>query len=329
MDFIPRCPTFIQARIAIWKLNDTLKCSEKMNTPMLDLDLLRSFVSVVDAGGFTRASERVHRTQSTVSQQIRRLEESVGRPLLHREGKSVSLTEEGERLLSYARRLLVLAEEARTTISQPTGHGVVRLGVPEDFAAYRLTELLSDFARSRPGLRLDVRCDLSVKLASDIARQDLDLALLKRLPGESSAVATWPETLKWVTGARYPFQVNEHPVPLAVFPQGCLYRNQAVHALEAAGRSWRVAYNSPNLSGIQAAVSAGLGISILPDVAILADHRVLGELDGFPPIKNTELALIVALGVNPVVRCLADSLMKFCDTHNPGRGGKVPHSAAA
>src|ERR1700726_3161308 len=105
---------------------------------MLDLDLLRSFVSVVEAGGFTRAGERVHRTQSTVSQQIRRLEETFGRPLLHRTGKHATPTEEGERLLSYARRILALAEEARDVVARPSGEGGVRLGNLEDFAAYRL-----------------------------------------------------------------------------------------------------------------------------------------------------------------------------------------------
>ena len=106
---------------------------------MLDLDLLRSFVSVVDAGGFTRAGERVHRTQSTVSQQIRRLEETFGRVLLHRNGKRATPTEEGERLLSYARRILSLAEEARDVVARPGSEGVTRLGIPEDFAANRLT----------------------------------------------------------------------------------------------------------------------------------------------------------------------------------------------
>src|ERR1700716_414132 len=141
-----------------------------MGALVLDLDLLRSFVSVVDAGGFTRAGERVHRTQSTVSQQIRRLEENVGRPLLHRDGKRVTLTAEGERLLSYARRILALAQEARDVVARPAGEGLVRLGIPEDFAAYRLAEVLSGFARSRPGLRLDVRCGLNVRVSRDIAR---------------------------------------------------------------------------------------------------------------------------------------------------------------
>ena len=139
-----------------------------MVSAMLDLDLLRSFVSVVDAGGFTRAGERVHRTQSTVSQQIKRLEEDVGQPLLNRNGKDVTPTEAGERLLSYARRLLALAEEARDVMARPGSEGAVKLGIPEDFAAYRLAKLLATFSRSRPGLRLDVRADQSTFLRRDI-----------------------------------------------------------------------------------------------------------------------------------------------------------------
>jgi DNA-binding transcriptional LysR family regulator len=284
---------------------------------MLDLDLLRSFVSVVDAGGFTRAGERVHRTQSTVSQQIRRLEESFGRPLLHRNGKRAIPTEEGERLLSYARRILALAEEARDVVGRPAADGVVRLGIPEDFAAYRLPELLAEFVRSRPGLRLDVHCDLSVALGRDLERGELDLALLKRSAGEHGGIAAWPERLHWVTGRRQPVTTDRNPVPLAVYRQGCIYRNRAIHALEAAGRAWHVAYTSPNMAGIQAAVSAGLGVSILPEVAILADHRVLAPSDGFPPVGDTELALIAAPDASPATRRLADLLADFCNASEP------------
>jgi DNA-binding transcriptional LysR family regulator len=284
---------------------------------MLDLDLLRSFVSVVDAGGFTRAGERVHRTQSTVSQQIRRLEESLGRPLLHRNGKHATPTEEGERLLSYARRILALAEEARDVVARPASDGVVRLGIPEDFAANRLTKVLSKFARSRPGLRLDVRCDLSVKLRSALERGELDLALMKRDAGESDAIAVWPELLHWVTSRSHPIEVRHDSVPLAVFPQGCLYRNRAIHALETAGRGWHIAYTSPNFAGIQAAVSAGLGVSILPEPAILGDHRVLRSRDGFPAITNTELALVAAPDASPATRRLADLLADFCNSADP------------
>jgi DNA-binding transcriptional LysR family regulator len=281
----------------------------------MDLELLRSFVSVVDAGGFTRAGERVHRTQSTVSQQIRRLEDSVGRKLLLRKGKQVSPTDEGEQLLAYARRMLALADEARDAIGRPAPGDIVRLGVPEDFAAYRLAQMLSKFARSHADLRLDVRCDLSVRLRRDFARGEFDVALIKRDAGDASetdAVAAWPERLRWVTSMRFPVDLDRDPLPLAVFEQGCLYRRRAIHLLEAAGRTWRVAYASPNLAGIQAAVSAGLGISILQDVAVLADHRRLGPKEGFPKLSNTELALVVRPDAPQAARRLADLLAEFC-----------------
>src|SRR4030088_2415414 len=123
-----------------------------MGRSMLDLELPRSFVSVVDSGGFTRAGERVHRTQSTVSQQIKRLEDDIGQPLLNRTGKSVTPTEAGERLLSYARRLLSLAEEARDVLARPGNEGAVRLGIPEDFAAHPLGKIPGEFFPTRPRL---------------------------------------------------------------------------------------------------------------------------------------------------------------------------------
>lgn len=280
---------------------------------MLDLELLRSFVSVVDAGGFTRAGERVHRTQSTVSQQIKRLEEDVGQVLLHRDGKDVRPTEAGERLLSYARRLLSLAEEARDVLQQPGSEGAVRLGIPEDFAAYRLAKLLGAFSRSHPGLRLDVRADQSKHLKRDLERGELDLALFKREAGEGGAIAVWPERVHWVTSKSHPIQANVTSVPLIGFPLGCLYRAGAIHALESAGRPWHMAYTSSSLSGIQAAVAAGMGLSILSEMAIQADHRVLTAKDGFAPINKTEVALMAAPDASPATLRLAERLAEFCD----------------
>jgi DNA-binding transcriptional LysR family regulator len=284
---------------------------------MLDLDLLRSFVSVVDTGGFTRAGERVHRTQSTVSQQIRRLEETLGYPLLHRNGKLATPTEQGERLLSYARRLLALEQEARDVAARPAAEGVVRLGIPEDFAAYRLTEMLSDFARSRPGLRLDVRCGLSVQMRRALERGELDLALYKRNAGENGGIAAWPEQLQWVTSKKHPVAFDRDPLPLVMSEQGCLYRNRMIHAIEMAGRPWHVAYTSPNLPGIQAAVSVGLGVSILPKVAVLPEHRVLKVSEGFPAVSNTEVALVATADASPAARRLAELLTAFCSSSDP------------
>ncbi|HEY1153535.1 MAG TPA: LysR substrate-binding domain-containing protein [Pseudolabrys sp.] len=279
---------------------------------MFDLELLRSFVSVVDSGGFTRAGERVHKTQSTVSQQIKRLEDDVGRPLLNRAGKTVVPTEDGERLLSYARRMLSLAEEARDVLARPSDEGAVRLGIPEDFAAYRLTELLANFARARPGLRLDVRADQSIHLRRDLERGELDLALLKRAAGEKGGIAVWPERVHWVTSKANPVDLSCGSVPLIGFPAGCLYRAGAIHAIEAAGRSWHMAYSSSSLAGIQAAVGAGLGLGILSEIAILPNHRILTAKDGFAPIDKTEMALVAAPDASPATLRLADRLAEFC-----------------
>jgi DNA-binding transcriptional LysR family regulator len=281
---------------------------------LLDLELLRSFVSVVDAGGFTRAGERVHRTQSTVSQQIKRLEDDIGQPLLDRSGKDVTPTEAGERLLSYARRLLALAEEARDVVARPGHEGAVRLGVPEDFAAYRLTKLLAAFSRSHPTLRLDVRAGQSTDLRRDLERGDLDLALFKRPAGEKGGVAVWPERVHWVTSKSHPRDASAGSVPLIGFPAGCLYRAGAIHALESAGRTWHMAYTSSNLAGIQAAIAAGMGLSILSEMAIQADHRVLTARDGFSPIDKTEVALVASPDASPATLRLADRLAEFCNT---------------
>jgi DNA-binding transcriptional LysR family regulator len=281
---------------------------------MLDLELLRSFVSVVDSGGFTRAGERVHRTQSTVSQQIKRLEDDLGQPLLNRTAKDVTPTEAGERLLSYARRLLSLAEEARDVLAGPSREGAVRLGIPEDFAAYRLTKLLASFSRSRPGLRLDVRVDQSTYLRRDLERGELDLALFKRNAGEKGGIAVWPERVHWVTSKTHPIDAEIRSVPLIGFPTGCLYRSRAIHAIESAGRAWHMAYTSSSLTGIQAAVAAGLGLSILSEIAIQADHRVLTAKDGFAPIDKTEVALVASPDASPATLRLADRLAEFCNT---------------
>jgi len=276
---------------------------------MFDLDLLRAFVSVVDAGGFTRAGERVHRTQSTVSQQIRRLEAEAGCELLVRGPRAVALTAEGERLIAYARRILSLSAEAKAALRE-AGAGVVRFGIPEDFAIAALTGLVAEFAHRDPQVRLSVRCALSCDLAADLARGDLDLALMKREPGGGPARAAWPERLVWVAGAG---AVPLDPVPLVAFPQGCLYRNRAVHALERAGLDWRIAYESPNVVGITAALAGGLGVALLEQRVAGPEHRMLDAADGLPPIPPTELALCVGERPCPATEALADTVAAFCD----------------
>ncbi|HEY3786262.1 MAG TPA: LysR substrate-binding domain-containing protein [Steroidobacteraceae bacterium] len=279
---------------------------------MLDLDLLHSFVSVVDAGGFTRAGSRVHRTQSTVSQQIKRLEEKVGRTLLNRDGKNLTLTSEGERLLAYARRILALASEAHDALKHES-HGFARLGVTEDFAAAHLPRLLRELKLAEPATVLNVHCAFSSALRYSLEHNELDLALIKRDSAVGGATCTWPEQLAWVVGRGYPADVQRDPVPLVVFGQACLYHNRSLHALESFGRTWRIAYSSPNTPGVQAAVSANLGIGLLPESAVLADHRILTRQDRFPLVTNTELALLTMPNPTARTRRLAEFVIDFCN----------------
>lgn len=259
---------------------------------MLDLELLRTLVCVVDEGSFTRAAGRVHRTQSTVSQQVRKLEQSVGKTLLLRDraGNQVAATEDGELMLAYARKLLAMADEAELVLSAPRRMQAIRLGIPEDFDVSRLATLLAGFAASHPDIRLETGSGMSFDLKARLAAGELDLALVKREPGDGPCLAAWPERLVWVGHRR--LLLREQPVPLVLFPQGCIYRKRMIYALESAGRPWRAAYHSQSLAGVQAAVSAGLGISLLPACACLPEHEILGAAQGLAPAPQTELAIV-------------------------------------
>jgi DNA-binding transcriptional LysR family regulator len=273
---------------------------------MLDLELLNTLVCVVDEGSFTRAGERVHRTQSTVSQQIRKLEELVGRGLLLRDrtGNQVTATEHGELLAQYARRLLALSREAQDMLASEVTFEPVRIGVPEDFDARRMSAVLSGFVRTKPGVRLETVSGMSVDLNRKLAAGEIEIALVKREPGSGECVASWPESLVWVKGEGV--ELTDDPVPLALFPQGCVYRRRAIRSLDKARRRWRVAFGSHSLTGIQAAVSSGLGVSVLPTTAVLPEHHVCPDLPDLPP---TELALVTSgAALNAVHQALVEFL---------------------
>lgn len=280
---------------------------------MFDLDLLRSFVSVVDTGGFTRAGEQVNRTQSTISQQIRRLEEAVGKPLFQRDRRAVHLTEAGETLIGYARRMLMLAGEARDALGQGPAPAIIRLGIPEDFAINALTGVIASFALTRPQVRMEVRCDLSVNLRDGLSRGLFDVILAKREPNAGPAFACWPEHLVWTAGRDTSAIDEADPLPLVTFLPGCLYRDRAIRALEAIGRRWRIAYESPNLMGVQAAIAGGLGIGLLEAATLRDDHRALDRTIGLPPIPPTELALAVRDGAPALALSLAHTITDFCN----------------
>lgn len=257
----------------------------------LDIDLLRAFVTIADTGSFTRAADRLYRTQSTISLQIKKLEKQLGRQLLERNARQVRLTAEGESMLSYCRQMLQLNDELVSLVREPDLEGLVRLGTPEDFATMHLPSVLARFAQAHPRVALEVTCDLTLNLMERFEAGDFDLVLVKREPmGPALGVKVWREPLVWAAAPGRSFDPG-HPLPLIVSPQPCVYRNRAMTALDRAGRKWRVAYTSPSLAGTQAAVHAGLGVTILPKEMVPHGLQVVGESERMPDLDDTEIAL--------------------------------------
>ena len=274
-------------------------------TRTLDLDLLRCFVTIAETGSFTRAGERLGRTQSTISLQVKRLEDQIGRAILARTPRSLALTPEGERLLGPARQLLRLNDAALAELFEPDITGRVRLGVPEDFATAHLPAVLAAFAKAHPLVELEVTCDLTLNLLDRFHAGAFDLVLVKREPSEAlEGVRVWREPLVWVARDQLAASGLDS-VPLVVSPEPCVYRKRAIAALEAVGRKWRAAYTSTSLAGSQSAVNAGLGITVLPREMVPPYLMAITDDPGLPPLPDTEIALIEAPGLSDTAHRLA------------------------
>lgn len=278
-----------------------------MERPLLDPHLLQSFVAIVETGSFTRAGERMYLTQSTISQQMRRLEQQLGCPLLDRSGRQVVTTAQGETLLGLARRILGLLAQAGDRVGEASLP--LRLGVPEDFAAGAMTAVLAAFARQYPEVRLEVQSDLSHALWQAFEAGELDLALIKQGRGQGEPIARWREPLAWVDSRDWPAGERD-PVPLVVFPNEGLYRRQITDALDARGIPWRITYVSASLASLQGAVSAGIGVSLLP-ARLLQPDQV--ELTHWPSVRPVELALHLGAGGSEPLSRLREALITLCD----------------
>jgi DNA-binding transcriptional LysR family regulator len=277
--------------------------------PSLDPDLLRAFVTVVDAGGFSLAARRLLRGQSAVSLQIKRLEERLGVALLERSPHHLRLTPKGEAILDQARQILELNAALIARAREADVEGVVRLGAPEDFATMHLPSILSTFRQGHPRIALEVTCELTVPLLQHFASGAFDLAIIKREPSPGApGLALWREPLVWVGGIG---TVDaDAPLPLVVSPIPCVYRHAATSSLDRKGRSWRVAFTCTSLGGTHAALKAGLGVSVLPRQMMPAGLTMLDPIEnGLPPIPQTEMVLLAASGLNAAAGLLRDLII--------------------
>ena len=280
---------------------------------MLDLDQLRTFIAIVEAGSFTRAAEVVFKTQSAVSMQMRRLEERIGKPIFARDGRAARLTEEGERLLGYARRLVRLNDETVAAFDDTELSGAVRLGIPDDYADRFLPEVLARFTRSNPRVEVSVVCEQSGDLIRQTRSGDLDLAIVTNC-GDGNVDIVRREPLLWVVSQFHGAEIPD-VLPLALFKPPCMWRAAATEALTAAGRKYRVLYQSSNSTAIAAAVTAGLAVTVTAESALRPGMRVLGEADGFPRLPMCEIGIARSWNrpASAIVDALAEHIVSSLD----------------
>jgi len=290
-----------------------------------DIDCLRSFLVVADTMSFSRAAESVSRSQSTVSQQIAKLEAQIGKGLLtRRKGRVIELTSEGGKLVQYARRILQLNDEAYASMSDDVLAGFVRLGVPLDFFGRDFTAWLARFKNKHPMVGLEVESNQSENLMKRSARGEFDLAFFKQETGAKHGTVALREQLVWVSGPNYSPDAGES-VPLILFPEGCAYRRCAVAALKDHKRPWHVSFVSPSFDCLKSAAVEGMGITVLARALVAPPLRVVRHGLRLPQLPTVEL--VYSYGrrsnsrvVSELANYLADSLSNVASV----RPGAIP-----
>jgi DNA-binding transcriptional LysR family regulator len=271
-----------------------------MRRTNFDMDALRSFCEGIDLGSFSRAADKLGRSTSAISMQLKKLEEQANADLLRRSGRGLVPTPAGEVLLSYARRIIELNDEASSAVSGMQIQGVVRLGLQDDFGETLLSNVLGRFMRSHPELQIETLIARNAELIARLQAGKLDLALAwhtaPQLP-HVEILGDYP--MRWIgpaaagPGAE---EVRREPVRLAVLDSPCLMRKAAIDALDRAGIPWRIVYTSPSLAGVWAAVAAGLGITVRTRLGLPQELRLLSAEDGVPALPDIRLALLMGSG---------------------------------
>ncbi len=277
--------------------------------PLLDNDVLRTFVAIAETGNFSTAAEVVLRTPSAVSMQIKKLEEQLKTTLFLRDARSVTLTQPGEMLLSYARRMLALSNEAVSRFVMPELAGVVRLGAPDDIGERLLPRILKDFGEKFPGIMVDVTVDMSLALKKRLDEGRLDLALINcaTRPFPTGGELIHTEKLVWA-GAKCGTAYLRDPLPISVWEDGCVWRQDAITQLEKHKRPYRIAYASAHTMAQRAAVLSDLAIAPFPLSYVGEDMQILGAKEGLPELLNFDIRLLTAPQLSIPAKAVAESI---------------------
>jgi len=269
---------------------------------ILDLELLRTFIAVVDHHSFAEAGVQLARTQSSVTQHMQRLEQQVGVNLFEKRGRQKQLTEAGQQLLRHARQMLSLNDDALNSLRESSLSGVLRIGSPHDIADTILPPILSHIARSAPRLRLGIDVGRSPFLMDDLQRGKIDMVISTREAPNLEGFALRTSPVWWICSAQFIHNPGE-TLPLILVDEPSIYRRYALEALERANIPWRQAYLASNLIGIKAATRAGLGVTARSMEMLGPDMRVLGESDGLPRLPDVTYYLWIRSNtINPLVR---------------------------
>jgi DNA-binding transcriptional LysR family regulator len=279
---------------------------------MFDALLLKTFVTVVDEDGFSRAAEKLHLTQSAVSGHLRRLEEQVGKPLLKRTTRSQQLTADGERLIAYARTILALNRDAWAQLTRTPFQGRVRIGVSEDFVEARLLRALQDCAAQHPGMQIDVQVNIPGTLLGQMQQGDLEMVIGSLCETGESGRLLWQEPLVWAWAAQ-PVTQLPMPLPLALFPEPCPYREAALTRLAQAGISQRTAMLCSSTAGLRAAALSGFAVAPMPASQLGPGMAALGAEQGLPALRDAQFRLFVAPHADPqMLDAVSQVIVEFC-----------------
>ena len=255
----------------------------------LQIDWLKCFVATVDAGSLSSAAAEIHRSQSAVSMQLKKLESAIGHRLLRRDARQLALTHEGQTLLGYARRMLDLQAEAQAALREDDVAGLVRLGVPDDYASKYLTPVLKRFAPRHGAVEIQLDCEQSTSLIPRVARGELDLALVSRDHARRGTLL-FHEPMVWVGSPQFDIW-RRNPLPIAVYEEASLGRRSAINALALQGRPYKIVYNSSSLAGQIAAVESGLAVAVLTQCSAPSHLQLLGTEHGLGPLAPMEVAV--------------------------------------
>jgi len=260
-----------------------------MSVP-LESDLMRSFLAVADSGSVTAAAGLVGRTQSAVSLQIKRLEDSLGQPLFDRLARGVALTPRGEQLVPYARRVVALLDEAGRALREKPLAGAVRVGIPDEYSGTVLPRALAAFDERHEGVQVSVRVDHSQALLRAIEADEIDMAVIYDWAYVQEGEVLCVDPTVWVTSNTHA-QHLRHPVPVAVYLTSAWSRDYAEESLDRLGIAWRMAWTCDMAGGFRVAVVNGMAIAPLSRSTIPAGCRELTGADGFSIVDSARVVL--------------------------------------